>query len=366
MGGGLNTTMSTGGLVVPALSSTVRRRGRGNVALELTRATSSDVAGTLGNSNAVAGACDLPSATRRYSRLKICAASAFTLIEIMVVILLLTVIVLGLMAMFDETQRAFRAGMAQTDVMEGGRMFNDQISRELEQITPSYENNGLNFFAEVPYNYTPLPEALPGDTIPRTNLLHDLFFITKVNQTWNGIGYYVRTNFGYGGYSTVDPVGTLYRYETNIPVTPFNAGGASNAFQSFITATNPANLSKILDGVVEFKVRCYDTNGNLLSGDSFVTNNFLNISNVQPNPPWPPNEMSFYAFSNNIVPAFVEVELGVLEPAILKRYNSIPDIAARYNFLSNHAGNVEIFRQRIAVRNVDASAYTTNYTPPPF
>lgn len=252
-------------------------------------------------------------------------------------------------------------------------MFNDQITRELEQVTPSYENNGLNFFVEIPNNYTPVPEALPGDTIPRTNLLHDLFFLTKVNQTWNGIGYYVRnyrTNAVAGTSGMyADPVGTLYRYETNIPVEPFNdASGASNAFQNFMTTTNPAYLSKILDGVVEFKVRCYDTNGNLLTGNSFVTNSFLNISNVPavPPSPWPPNEMSFYAFSNNIVPAYVEVELGILEPAVLKRYNSIPNVAAEYNFLSNHAGNVEIFRQRIAVRNVDPGAYMTNYSPTPF
>ena len=38
---------------------------------------------------------------------------------------------------FDQTQKAFRAGMAQTDQMEGGRMFSDMIQRELEQVTPS-------------------------------------------------------------------------------------------------------------------------------------------------------------------------------------------------------------------------------------
>ena len=76
--------------------------------------------------------------------------------------------------------------------------------------------------------------------------------------------------------------------------------------------------------------------------------------------------MALYEFSNNIVPAYVEVEVGILEPAVLKTYNSIPNLAARANYLSNHAGNVEIFRQRIAVRNVDPLAYTTNYTIPPF
>lgn len=356
LGGELNTTLSTGRLVLPALSSANRRRGDRRTGV-------SPVSKFLPSREFV----------RQAGRL----SYGFTLIEIMVVILLLTVIILGLMAMFEETQRAFRAGMAQTDVMEGGRMFNDMISREVEQITPSYQNNGLNFFAEIP-NYTPLPEALPGDPIPRTNILQDLFFITKVNQTWNGIGYYVRTNPAYSG--VVDPVGTLYRYETNIPISPFNAGGASNAFQSYLAAssptnylvtTNPAKISKILDGVVEFRVRCFDTNGVLLTGNNVlnVSNNFVNISNMFPAlSPYPPNEVSFYAFSNNIVPASVEIEVGILEPAVLRRYQSIPVTAAasRFSFLSNHAGNVELFRQRIAVRNVDPSAYMTNYSSPPF
>jgi hypothetical protein len=54
----------------------------------------------------------------------------------------------------------------------------------------------------------------------------------------------------------------------------------------------------------------------------------------------------------------VDVELGVLEPAVLKRYNSIPDPTTRSNFLANHAGNVQLFRQRVAIRNVDPSAYS--------
>jgi len=72
---------------------------------------------------------------------------------------------------------------------------------------------------------------------------------------------------------------------------------------------------------------------------------------------YPQDEVLFYGFSNNIVPAYVEVQVGVLEPAILKRLRSIPDPIAQSNYLANHAGNVQLFRERIAVRNVDPSAY---------
>lgn len=285
-------------------------------------------------------------------------AIAFTLVEIMVVMVLLSVIILGLMAMFNQTQRAFRAGMAQTDQLEGGRMFTDLLLRDLQQITPTYQSNAINFYAQIP-NYTPLQQTLPASSYPRTNVLQDLFFISRYNQTWNGIGYFVRTDAWVG--ANMNLIGTLYRFETNIPNSQFTGDGY-RPFQTFFNATNRANISKIIDGVVEFRVRCYDTQGYLLTnGSSSISSNyFVTITNSLV---IAPGEVEFYGFSNNIVPAYVELELGILEPAVLKRYKSIPDATppiTRSNFLASHAGNVQIFRQRIAIRNVDPSAYNSN------
>src|SRR5215472_4077807 len=60
----------------------------------------------------------------------------FSLIEILVTIGLLSFIVLGLLAMFNQTQRAFMSSMKQTDVLESGRLTMDMLSRELAQTTP--------------------------------------------------------------------------------------------------------------------------------------------------------------------------------------------------------------------------------------
>jgi type II secretory pathway pseudopilin PulG len=286
-------------------------------------------------------------------------ATAFTLVEIMVVMVLLSVIVLGLTAMFNQTQRAFRAGLAQTDQLEGGRMFNDLLLRDLQQITPSGETNGVNFYAQIP-NYPLLQQILPASSIPRTNVLENLFFLTRMNQTWSGIGYMVRTNSDFGLAETPDWAGTLYRFEVDVAASEIQ-GNADMPYVTFLNSTNRFNFSKVLDGVVEFRVRCFDTNGTLLVGNNLpalagnnLTNSFVVISNSTS---LVPGEVQSYAFSNNIVPAYVEVELGVLEPAVLKRYNSIPDGITRSNFLANHAGNVQLFRQRVAIRNVDPSAY---------
>lgn len=296
--------------------------------------------------------------------------AAFTLIEIMVVMVLLTVIIIGLMAMFSQTQRAFRAGMAQTDQLESGRMFTDLLLRDMEEISPSYQTNGVNFYSQIP-DYAPLKQVLPGTTLLRTNILENLFFMSRQNQTWSGIGYFVRTSSIVGVSGTVPLVGTLYRFETNMSVSQFRGEGRL-PYLTYLDATDRFSISKVLEGVVEFQVNCYDTDGNLIVGnngfvppngnDLMLTNSYVVVSNSEV---IAPGEVQSYAFSNNIVPAYIDVQLGVLEPAVLQRFNAIPDPVAQSNFLANHAGNVQLFRQRIAIRNVDPRAYVTNNFPAP-
>jgi len=61
-------------------------------------------------------------------------------------------------------------------------------------------------------------------------------------------------------------------------------------------------------------------------------------------------------FVSNAVPAFVELEIGVLESDVLKRWRGMSPVAGA-NYLSNHVAQVHIFRQRIPIRNADYSAY---------
>jgi hypothetical protein len=304
--------------------------------------------------------------------LRIRAASAFSLLEIMVVIGLLSVIILGLMAMFTQTQRAFRLGMTQTDVLEGGRMATALIVRELEQATPTYLDGrsfgSTNFFMTTNRTAVPLlPWALPGGSFPRLNALDDLFFITHENQVWTGIGYFVRQNLT--NTATATPVGTLYRFETNNP-TPINfrsnPGGLIFGFNQARGGLPGNGISKILDGVVHFRIRAYDADGNLIAPPSdwvgqayfqrlsagYNTNIAAYPSSIATN-----DVVSFYAFRSNAVPASVEFELGVLEPAAYEQYKSIPIYDAQIRFLTNQATRVHLFRQRVAIRRVDTAAY---------
>lgn len=299
----------------------------------------------------------------------------FSLVEIMVAVTLTSVIVLGLMAMFTQTQRAFQLGMNQSDVLEAGRMATDLIVREMEQIAPSGLNgtnvNAISFYASPinadpnapaiqPAGYTPFKQSLPGVAAPdgRENVLEDLYFVTRVNQTWTGIGYYVRTNGSFR--SGWEPVGSLYRVENSLSAFQMGNQLGLSPINAFFFGTT--NVSKILDGVVQFTVRAYDVNGDLITPDSPEYGPSPVLPQVRQDYSFPPpanvNTLQpRYSFFSNAVPAFVELEIGVLEDQTYQRYRNIPIAAAREAFLKEHAGNVHVFRQRIPIRNVDVTAY---------
>ena len=300
--------------------------------------------------------------------------AAFSLIELMVTVALLTFIVLGLLAMFAQTRRAFTSTMTQTDVLESGRAVMDMLARDLEQMTPSEApplnvNNvaylSTNFFAEIDPNFTkPLYQALPGSNNRRSNVVQRFFFLTQANQVWTGTGYQVLLDDPSAG-----KVGTLFRASaTNV-----SRAGAAGLSGYFRDAFGPklvlTNLNRIADGIVHLRVRPFATNGYPLTLAPQLTGPQFQLL-PGPNPLYAgvrntfaywnvnlPDQIDSYFFSN-AVPAYVEVELGIMEPRIVERYRSMSgNPAAQIEYLSNHVGQVHLFRQRISVRNVNFAAY---------
>ena len=98
--------------------------------------------------------------TRHVSRV-----TGFTLVEILVTMVLLSLIVLALMTVFNSTQKAFRASLTQTDLLESGRLAMGLMVSDLEGMAPSLESvytnnsailfnpnntsNNFNFYAAV-------------------------------------------------------------------------------------------------------------------------------------------------------------------------------------------------------------------------
>ncbi len=324
---------------------------------------------------------------------------AFTLTEILVTVALLSFIVLGLFAMFNQTQRAFRLSMNQADILEAGRGVNEMIPREVEQIVPS-ARAAVNFAVAMIPSAAPLPpltQSLPGATVVRTNLLEDCFFLLRQNQTWMGIGYCVRTNDPATGRLYLPEVapgqlgaGSLYRFAATLPVLysgtatdPKNGlpQDPSQLFVAFVNACVPGSPASVLisnricDGVVHFRLRAFATNGFPLFCDPrtnvacfyYYTNtptrpllgeSFVRQTQVTWNPSYPDNWSGLY-FTSNAVPAAVEMELGLLEQYAWERYNSIGNAAARLAYLQRDdtSTRVHLFRQRISIRNLDPSPY---------
>ncbi len=302
------------------------------------------------------------------------ALRAFSLIEIMVALGLLTIIVIALFVVFNHIQRAFRASMNQTDLFEAARTVTDSSAREIEQMAPSYLNT-LNFYAQL-INDTPVVQTLPG--IPgsqqvRTNLLQDFFMLTRNNDTWVGIGYCVRTNDSAGrlwlpeitpGSPGQAGIGSLYRFTYSLPVLntnsatgivglPLDPGIIYNAFSNAVLPGSVLMSNRVCDGVIHFRFRAFDTNGWLIvSGSSANTD-------IRTNSVLAPGEVWRYAFYSNAVPAFVEMELGILEPHAVTRFNSIGAPAAALNYLQRDdvTSRVQLFRQRVAIRNFDPQAF---------
>jgi hypothetical protein len=234
--------------------------------------------------------------------------------------------------------------MTQVDVLEGGRNVTDMLNRELQQLRPGYQGGTVNFLTitNAPPQLLQVLPGVPTNVALRVNLSQQLYFLTRENQTWTGIGYKI-----------IDPetgnlateVGTLCRFEssTNLPNLP--AGLYDNYYFAPLS-----RLSKVLEGVVHFKVRAFDPQGNL-------------VNSPQPNILAMPmnaalTEVAAYGFYSNALPASVEIEIGILEERTYRRAKSIPVGPARSNYLRDQAGRVHIFRLRVPVRNVDSGAYS--------
>lgn len=273
-------------------------------------------------------------------------STAFSLVELLVVMALLSLIMLALMTVFNSTQRAFRASVTQADVLQGGRATMELITSDLRQLRPSYTTTNFIVTNNASYS-TMLLQSLPGGTYSRSNLLQEVFILNKQNTKWWGVAYAVAISQSGSLYS-------LYRLQypaagTNDPTTIFSSAAVRNFF------LNPTNGgSHVIDGVVHFAVRAYDVNGLWITNgytagqtNKLVKTKFYKLAG---------GECGFVMVSN-VVPAAVELQLGVLEDRVLQHAEALANFAAQTNYFAQQSGAVHLFRQRVNIFNVDPTAY---------
>lgn len=241
---------------------------------------------------------------------------------------------LALMAMLNQTQRAFRGSLAQVDVMETGRSVMDLIKSDLARLAVGEYTNLATFSNYEAKNFTPANALVQplGSGSQRTNVLQDFYVLTRLdNDLWQAIGYSIDATNG---------AGTLYRavFETN------RIGVASIAVPNPPPAIPPDaawlptdDLHRVADGVVHLQLRTFRSDGLRAYDDG--TNTVTVIEN---------GIYEDYTYLGTNAPALIEVELGVLEPKTWEQFK-----ARDYNraFLEGKADKVHLFRQTIPIRS---------------
>ena len=252
------------------------------------------------------------------------------------------------MAVFNSTQRAFRAAATQSDVLEGGRAAMDLIASDLRGLTPS--GTATNFFVIANSTaYSPLVQTLPGSSFSRTNLLNYFFSLGRNNTKWTAVGYIVDS-------SSSSPLYPLYRFyaETNTSTSP---KVLYDLFANEIYNAQFTNMSHLIDGVVHLTLRAQDSNGNWINPGYTNAANTVFVSAATPPYGSGYGEAQFF-MSGHTVPAALDLELGVLEDGALDRATSMSGNAtAQSVYLAGQAGAVHVFRQRVTIPNVDRTAY---------
>jgi hypothetical protein len=312
---------------------------------------------------------------------------AFSLVELLTAVSIMIVIIFALYSMFAQTQKALRANLTQADVLESGRAAAEMLGRELTQLTACNQSQTVNFYAGLGIN-PPAPLLLmdaaqnPSQLPLRTNVLEEFFFLTRQTNNWVGVGYRVM--------GATNGVGTLYRYTVQ---TNYHYLTYTNLMRQFMHAalvtnvnTGVVNYDRMAEGIVHLRLTVYDPDGRKLAWNStnlytpsyrvyrmdnggrklglFSTATSMGDANVILQQARVPNGSGYTpllqetqcTFASNAVPAFIDLELGVLEPAAYKQYQSLvvpgasPKVAQTY--LAKQAAKVHLFRQRIPIRTV--------------
>ncbi len=318
------------------------------------------------------------------ARLKSPLREAFTILELLLSVAIMTVIVIGLYTVFNQTQKALRGTMSQVDVLESVRATTDIVGRDLEGISyvplAGYTNLSI---ARSPISQGVQLNDLSGKALLNT-VLQDVFFHRRVGERWSAIGYWV----GPMDTNATPPIaiGRLYRFATNFTAAQVRAMGNPalspenrNAMLSVFNSNRRlAYSAPVMDGVVHFRVIAYGTNGAPLfptpvspnrpgqtyleswqdaynalpAGNPFRTNGYM-AAVLEP-PPALSVQCLFSSASFPQGPVALDLEIGVLEPQVVRQYESIAEAqpAEAAKFLARNSGHVQIFRQRIPVRNL--------------
>lgn len=305
--------------------------------------------------------------------------TGFSLLEVLVAVGLMSIVVLALYSMFDQTQKALRNNAGQSDVSEAGRAAMELITRDIEKAwasrVPAVTNNLV-----IRRTYPDSVINGIGDDFTRDSAFHEVFLLCRPDVAVSpGFGLFVAEE-NEPRQRVTNAIGTLYRYEVagTSPVLDSNGNQLRDENNNFITVDGlsansmirpgPAfrtfnnfwqefdrpnstvrtnNASRLIDGVVFFRVFAYTGAGVVMDRTVAFTNDIP--ADVVPFYLSGPGVENLTTFGNAALPSAIEVELGIMPPRLLTQFRSLPQ-TLQASFLARNFANILVFRQRIALR----------------
>lgn len=329
-----------------------------------------------------------------FPKVKQSASFGFSLIEVLLAVSIMSVIVFGLFSMFNQTQKALRATAKQVDILGSGRVAIEVLVEDIqaaeapglpvlwESTTSPISLPHMQGTLERAYQYRPVVQQLVDGSL-RRNMLQNVFFLTRSNLNWVAKGFFFSptTNFVAPNNTRSLGFGTLFRF-SSVNVDP-NAQNIADRFQpqrrlnnallgnlwdqyNNILSANPLqvtdpvfnlNVSPLIEGVIHFKLQPIDSDGRPML---YYTN--FNALNQTENFSYEDTILereeiggevipgqTRYRFFGDAAPAYIELELGVLDPEVLTRVKAMPNLDVARQYLRDKPGAVHLFRRMIPI-----------------
>ena len=315
---------------------------------------------------------------------------AFTLLEMLVTVSVMTMIIYVLYALFDTTQSALRKNAAQVDVNEGGRAAMEMIVRELSQMEVSgfppmmdahsgrVWSGSKSFHSRPTPGTSPLLLAYQSDALTaeatgsdlaqgfRTNVLNDFTFTSRGELGFDITSFrVVNVDNGIGVLSRFDTAGSLHSADPRASMV--NKSLAFNLhFDAAVAQPSDTGLFQpITDGVVHFRITAFDQYGReLMATAAWPDPLGLNLERLSskgqalflPFPDRPVDgtlvqeeDGQNHAWFYGALPTYFDVEMAVIEPDVLAQVRQLPP-QFQANFLGQKIDKVTLFRQRVPIR----------------
>jgi hypothetical protein len=268
--------------------------------------------------------------------------------------------------------------------MEGARTALGLVIRDMQEAQPAGIFNGPHFAVRVSAKAN-LIQDQSAKFQERQPILEEVYGLKNVGDHRFQVFRYFIASEDSPITPVTPPIGTLYRYEDKMTYARGSEPGefrasTNDATVQFLTrgsraagllernllllpgagsresVTYRTNSTRIIDGVLNFKVTTYDSLGRAID-PLYPVELFPPTDGAGRYPPLLRNNVvqrlfSEVTYADNAMPSYVEVELDTLEPRLLEQYRALPpNPAIRNRYLTNNLARIQSFRQRIPIRS---------------